>query len=75
MLVTATAKGAPCRPPEMMIGVPEFPSMPGVVAPTQPKAPEANVRGSQEGSQFVLVRPERVPVGSGRDAKGSGGTP
>jgi hypothetical protein len=49
--------------------------MPGVVAPTQPKAPEANVRGSQEGSQFVLVRPERVPVGSGRDAKGSGGTP
>ena len=34
---------------------------PGVIAPTQPKVPEAKVRGSQEGFRCVLVSPERAP--------------
>jgi hypothetical protein len=32
----------------------------GVITPTQPKVPEANVRGSYEGFQCVLVSPEKV---------------
>ena len=28
---------------------------PGVIAPTQPKVPEAKVRGSQEGFYWILV--------------------
>ena len=32
-----------------------------MITRTQPKVPEAKVRGSQEGFQCVLVSPERVP--------------
>ena len=34
---------------------------PGVITRTQPKVPEAEVRGSQEVFQWVLVSPKRVP--------------
>ena len=51
------------------IAVDSSQSIPGVITPTQPKVPEANVRGSQEGFQCALVSPERVP-GSGRRCQG-----
>ena len=34
--------------------------VPGVITPTQPKVPEANIRGSPKGFQWVILRLERV---------------
>ena len=34
---------------------------PGVITPTQPKLPEAKIRGSQEGLQWDILGLERVP--------------
>ena len=33
----------------------------GVITPTQPKVPAAEIRGSQKGSQWVILGLERVP--------------
>ena len=48
---------------------------PGVITLTQPKVPEAKVRGSPEGSQCVLVSPERVPGVRKRVPRGPVGPP
>jgi hypothetical protein len=50
--------------------------LPGVITPTQPKVPEAKVRGSQVDFQSVLVILKRVPGVQKGVAKGScRGTP
>ena len=35
---------------------------PGVITLTQPKVPEAKIRGSQKGFQWVILGLERVPA-------------
>ena len=48
------------RPERVDVGQP---AAPGVITLTQPKVPEAKIRGSQKGFQWVILGLESVPPG------------